>query len=469
MNGTNATSHGRIPSNRIIHQDCLSGMRSLPDECIDMVVTSPPYWRLRDYGSGTQSVWGGDPSCNHNWVTERSEKPVDQGSDDDSQPRVCLHCRAWYGQLGLEADVRTYIAHLIDIFDEVFRVLKPTGSCWVNIGDSYFSAKGSCRNPGGNPGSIESGRKGKRVYPLHRGNRSDNPLIKPKSMTLIPFHFCIAMQAHGWMLRNTIIWHKHSCMPSSVKDRFTVDFEYLFFFVKQRHYYFEQQFEPFRSISSGSHPIGGTKYPGAVPNRTYSGNAYIRPEGLESRGRNKRAVWTINPKPFPDAHFAVFPDTLIEAPILAGCPEKVCVQCGTPFLARSGRRNLTATHKKGNPRKQPNFPEMEESHSEQDTGTSEKQHIILSCDCDAGYEPGIVLDPFIGSGTTALMALKLNSRFIGFEIKKEYCEMAERRIVDRLPSLSGDIPNLSNHSIHSTQIPSKTIQNASSVREVAQS
>lgn len=366
MNRTASTSPHTIPSNRIINQDCLSGMRSLPDSGIDMVVTSPPYWRLRDYGPDTKSVWGGDPSCTHEWVNERAGKTTVQGFDDGSQSRVCANCGAWYGQLGLEADIQAYSAHLIEIFDEVYRVLKPTGSCWVNIGDSYFSAKGSCRNPGGNIGSIESRRKGKHVYPLHRGNRSDNPLIKPKSLTLIPFHFCIAMQAHGWMLRNTIIWHKQSCMPSSVKDRFTVDFEYLFFFVKQRTYHFEQQFEPYRSTPHGAHPIGGIKYPGAVPNRTYSGNAYTRPQGSQAHGRNKRTVWTINPKPFPDVHFAVFPDTLIETPIRAGCPED-----------------------------------------------------------------GIVLDPFMGSGTTALAAVKLNRRYLGFEIKDEYCEMAEKRIQER--------------------------------------
>ena len=447
-----------LPTNRIIPTDCITGMRELPDESIDMVITSPPYWGLRDYGDDTKTVWGGDPSCDHEWVNERSgllhenrnnlrgtqEEVVGRTRAayimkyDDTVSGRCATCGAWRGQLGLEPDFRLYLEHLMEIFTEVKRVLKPTGTCWVNLGDTYFSAKGSCRNPGGNSTSIESSKKEQRAYPLHRGNRSDVPYLKPKNLTLIPFHFAIGMQYRGWILRNTIIWHKRNCMPSSVKDRFTVDFEYLFFFSRNGNYFFEQQLEPCTSKANGSHPIGGKKYPGTVPNRTYSGNEYVRKDGVHPKGRNKRTVWTINPQPFPEAHFAVFPEAFVEIPIKAGCPREVCALCGTPFLTRMTGADSNAFNirvrdvKQGRIKHRDRVASKEEisRYDEKQYVSDVKIHTILSCDCNAGFERGIVLDPFMGSGTTALAALRLNRRFIGYEIKREYCEMAERRIAE---------------------------------------
>jgi site-specific DNA-methyltransferase (adenine-specific) len=186
------------------------------------------------------------------------------------------------------------------------------------------------------------------------------PGTKHKSLCLIPERFAIAMTERGWILRNTIIWHKPSCMPSSIKDRFTVDFEKLFFFTKSQKYFFNQQFEP--------HKHGG------VPGRVYPGEKREKPRNQKwnpnKNGRNKRAVWSIAPQPLPIDHFATYPEKLVEIPIKAGCP-------------------------KG----------------------------------------GVVLDPFMGSGTSALVALKNNRKFIGIELNPKYVEIAMERIRPELDQL----------------------------------
>lgn len=294
--------------------DALEQLRTLPDESIDCVVTSPPYWGLRDYGSE--------------------------------------------GQLGLEPRFEDYITKLADIFDEVKRVLKSSGTCWVNIGDTYSST------PAGNKGHIENelykGTPKGNDYRDKLAKASQikgNQSVQHKCLMQIPSRFAIAMTDRGWILRNEVVWHKPNAMPQSVKDRFSVDFEKLFFFTKNKRYFFEQQFEPVgqfwgtRNRENGKYHNEGT---GLQPH-----------SGLEKEytERNKRSVWTIPTKPFPDAHFAVFPEELIETPILAGCP--------------------TA---------------------------------------------GTVLDPFMGSGTTGLVALRLACNFIGIELNPEYVTMAEKRL-----------------------------------------
>ena len=295
--------------NKIYDGDCLKILKTFPDESINCCVTSPPYWALRDYG-------------------------VD-------------------GQLGLEQTFTEYVNKLCNVFDEVKRVLKKNGTCWVNLGDSYFNtrvkdnAKQNINDePSGHPLTID-----------YQG-------IENKSLCNIPARFSIEMQNRGWILRNVIIWHKPNCVPCSVKDRFTVDFEYVFFFVKSKKYYFNQQFEIMKQIS-----IDRAKY-SSWGIESKSGQ-YKKLNGLNSRynpkpnpnGRNKRTVWMITTKPFKELHFATYPEELCYTPIKAGCPEN-----------------------------------------------------------------GIVLDPFIGSGTTGVVALKQNKKFVGIELNKEYIEIANKRL-----------------------------------------
>jgi site-specific DNA-methyltransferase (cytosine-N4-specific) len=249
-------------------------------------------------------------------------------------------------------------------------VLKKSGTAWVVMGDTYWSAKGSCHNPGGGTGSIETPRKASGIYPLHRGNSSDIPYLRPKSLSLIPSRFAIEMCNRGWTLRNIVVWHKPNCIPSSAKDRFTADYEFVLFFVKSRNYYFRRQLEPYsgpinrwggRIMGGGGHKVKEYLKGNKV------GKSSCMRKGGDLRphpcGRNPRCVWTVPTRGSAEPHFAVFPERLVEIPIKAGCP-------------------------KG----------------------------------------GIVLDPFAGSGTTAVVARRLGRRFIGVEVNPKYCRIARERV-----------------------------------------
>lgn len=182
-------------------------------------------------------------------------------------------------QLGLEPTPEEYIRKLCDVFDEVKRVLKPQGSCWVNLGDCYGGPVGEPNAPKLSKGRNDGYKAAARV----------KKHLPAKALVQIPNRFSIEMGNRGWLLRNELIWHKGNCIPSSAKDRFTIDYERLFFFTKSTKYYFKQQVEP----STAGNPVG----------------------------RNARSVWTINATPFRDAHFATYPEGLCEKPIDAGCPE----------------------------------------------------------------------------------------------------------------------------------------------------
>lgn len=262
-------------------------LKELPSESVDCIVTSPPYWALRDYG-------------------------VD-------------------GQLGLEPTFQEYINKLCTIFDEAKRVLKKEGTCWVNMGDTYSSnTKEDDRDPekqrekrreGIDINSDKCfGRHSKEWFESQhqQGVRKIKRTIPEKCLCQIPSRFAIEMTNRGWILRNEIIWFKPNCMPSSAGDRFTVDFEKLFFFTKSKKYYFEQQLEPY------TNPLnrwGGTMVKQLNGADEYGMAQRIRDYRPNSKGKNKRCVWQINTKPFPGAHFAVYPQELVKTPIEAGCPE----------------------------------------------------------------------------------------------------------------------------------------------------
>ena len=246
------------------------------------------------------------------------------------------------------------------------RVLRKDGTCWVVMGDSYA---GSGKGAGG-----KNSNKGipQNVYPNINIIKNFKYGSLCKTLLQIPSRFSIMMIDHGWILRNEIIWYKPNAMPSSVKDRFTVDFEKVFFFVKNKKYWFEQQLEKSIWFEKDKRAITGgiTKSGKSI---TLEGNQYqINKSGCfrKDGNRNKRCVWQIPTQSFKGAHFAVFPPNLIEPMIKAGCPEN-----------------------------------------------------------------GIVLDPFMGSGTVAEVALKLNRRFMGIELNPKYCEMAKKRISKVQPKL----------------------------------
>jgi DNA modification methylase len=299
-------------NNKIFQGDSLKVLKGLPDNLVDMAITSPPYWGLRNYG------------------------------EED--------------QLGQESDYHDYINKLYEIISECGRVLKDNGSLWVNLGDSYCGTgdKGNYKDP-----KYPNGRNGQSI--------SMNRIIdgiKQKSLVGIPDRFKIKMIDGGWLCRNEIIWYKPNQMPSSAKDRFTVDFEKLYFFTKNKKYYFEQQLEPY---TAPMNRWGGVKLTASNESDWDKGTGQETYRDRNMRpnpnGRNKRCVWSINTKPLKEAHFAVYPEELIETPIKACCPEN-----------------------------------------------------------------GLVMDIFFGSGTTGVVAKKLNRNYLGIELNPEYIKIAEKRL-----------------------------------------
>ena len=270
--------------NTILEGDALTQLKNIPSQHVNMCITSPPYWGLRDY----------------------------------KHPN----------QLGQEKTPEEYIKNLCDVFDEVYRVLKNDGTLWVNISDTYINSRHKLKS------------------------------YKKKSLALIPHLFVIEMTKRGWIPRNDIIWSKPNAMPSPVKDRFTVDFEYMFLFSKSEKYYFEQQKEPNQDSYNGKRGSSRTR---SKLESAMRGDVSDVRKIYETR--NIRTTWRINTKPFKEAHFATFPEELVEIPILAGCPKR-----------------------------------------------------------------GIVLDPFMGSGTTAVKSLALDRFYLGIELVPEYIMIANSRV-----------------------------------------
>ena len=211
------------------------------------------------------------------------------------------------GQLGLEPTFQEYIDKLCNIFDEVKRVLKKEGTCWVNIGDTYNGNK-----EGKTDNKVCDYLKNTTTN-LHN-KKGDLP---DKCLCQIPSRFAIEMTNRGWILRNEIIWHKPNCMPSSVEDRFTVDFEKVFFFVKSKKYYFEQILEPLSENTDIEYRQNLRKDKEYESKEPYEKNF---PKSFNIQGKNKRTVWSITTKGFSEAHFATYPEALVEPMVKSGCP-----------------------------------------------------------------------------------------------------------------------------------------------------
>jgi DNA modification methylase len=364
--------------NKIYQGDALEVLKSLPSESIDCMVTSPPYWSLRDYGVE--------------------------------------------GQLGLEPTFQEYINKLCDIFDEVKRVLRREGTCWVNIGDTY---SGSGNGSGDKTYKDRQHIKREKFDLIYKGQKAGKTELPNKCLIQIPSRFAIEMCNRGWVLRNEIVWHKPNCMPQSVKDRFTVDFEKIYFFVKSKKYYFNQQFEEHKSKSHG----GQLRSLSNDKNVQYAIGSKER--YYKEFGRNKRCVWSITTKPFKEPHFAVYPEDLIITPIKAGCPEFVCNKCGK--AREKIYKSIDDRHWTERQRPTKKALLLNQSGQRNDLGSSFQTKQIefigySDCGCNAGFSPGIVLDPFMGSGTTAVVAKKLGRNYIGIEINPDYVKMAEKRI-----------------------------------------
>jgi len=242
-----------LPLDKIVVGDCRAVMAKWPAESIDFVMFSPPYYGLRDYGTKVEAIWGGRPDCEHRWLTERvslvhENRNFQQGTQeevhgkkgttyikkyDDRVAAFCVKCGAWRGQLGLEPTWQMYVEHLVEVCRVVKRVLKPDGSMYIVIGDTY--AGGSGHSTDGLHGRYgECGKPQDAARPQRKAYG-----IRPKCLIGIPWRLAFALIDDGWILRNDIIWYKPNHMPSSVKDRLTNSYEHIFHFVKQRKYYYD--------------------------------------------------------------------------------------------------------------------------------------------------------------------------------------------------------------------------------------
>jgi DNA modification methylase len=332
--------------NKIYNEPCLETLKRMPNDYLDCVITSPPYWQLRDYG--------------------------------------------YEGQWGLEPTFHQYLEHLWEMMDEIYRVLKPTATCWVNLGDTYGTQSGVL--------------KGKSTFDPKNKNATIQVIEQSKTihkcLLLIPHRFAIGCIDRGWIVRNDIVWAKRNGMPESVTDRFSKKHEYFFFMVKSEKYYFdldavrdkikEVSIERLqRGISDTNKWVDGasgqsahtlnkprenitTKIPENQSEMFGSPRARQHREGHTPNetgnplGKNPGSVsdfWDIPTKPSSNQHYAAYNDELIKKPILAGCPEG-----------------------------------------------------------------GIIYDPFMGTGSTAESALRANRKFIGSEMSEKYIDIANKRL-----------------------------------------
>jgi DNA modification methylase len=337
---------------QIIQGDCMEGMKTLPDQCVHTVITSPPYYGLRDYGTATWE--GGDAECDHVYTYNRHGGEQANRNQDGYKKlftNTCGKCGAQRidQQIGLEETPEAYVQRLVDVFREVRRILRDDGTVWLNLGDSYA---------GNNSQASNNGRAGY-GNPRERIVNRISEGLKQKDLIGIPWRVAFALQADGWYLRQDIIWHKPNPMPESVTDRCTKSHEYIFLLSKSQRYYFDHEAikEPVQSMGK-PRKFRDAKEHSDLTMRNDNGRLYIPDEH-----RNKRSVWSVATKPYAEAHFAVYPTKLIEPCVLAGCPEG-----------------------------------------------------------------GTVFDPFTGSGTTALVALQYNRRYIGTELNPEYIALAEKRL-----------------------------------------
>lgn len=357
----------------VLHGNCIEVMRELAPESAQCIVTSPPYWGLRDY-EVPASVWGGDPSCQHKWVEH--VQPAANGiiheggmtgkslsiNSATRQPKrsdFCALCNAWKGAFGLEPSPNLYVRNLVLIFREARRVLRKDGTLWLNLGDSYATkpiGSGSSFDP-----KWPNARNRKEGLRANRTNRPEAIGLKHKDLIGIPWRVAFALQADGWWLRSDIIWHKPNPMPESVRDRCTRNHEYIFLLAKSSRYFFDAGAISEPSISYRPGGKTGRNAFRAASHNLRNGTGKANRPGREMRGvgnsqtRNKRGVWTVAVKPYRGAHFATFPPELI-----------------TPCIA-------------------------------------------------AGSKSGdIVLDPFAGSGTTGDVAVQLGRRAVLIELNSSY-------------------------------------------------
>jgi DNA modification methylase len=377
---------------KILQGDCIESLKKLKDESVNTCITSPPYWGLRDYNG--------------------EEK-----------------------QLGLEDTPEEFVDNLVKVFKEVKRVLRDDGTVWLNLGDTYSSHK-DCKST---PQSLAKGMQSEVAHVIEKGksvSRNTKKLkaagLKNKDLIGIPWRVALALQQDGWYLRQDIIWHKPNPMPESVKDRCTKAHEYIFLLSKQAKYYFDNEAIKEDAVRAGKIPKG-KKYSSELADDKIGGK-HTR-ETLNEKPvapkRNKRSVWTVTTKPFKGAHFATFPIDLIEPCVSAGCPEKICVDCGEPYkrvMQKPKQLEVDRNKRSGlDDRKVGGvLDKYNRENPPIDLGVQKQ------CDCETNEtKAGTVLDPFAGSGTTGIVAANHARNSVLLELNEEYIKIAKKRIKEQ--------------------------------------
>ena len=422
-------------------------LRKMPKGSVQCVITSPPYWGLRDYGMK--------------------------------------------GQLGLEKTPEEYVARQVEVFREVRRVLRVDGTCWLNVGDCYIGDGGSGRQgtrgaranrrhtqkdlgvkrvTAAGPGLEGSGKHARVALRADESGREGIPGLKCKDRALIPERLAIALQADGWYVRQRIVWHKPNVQPESALDRPTTAHDDIYLLAKAEVYFYDGV-----AIQEPTTGTAHSRGNGVNPKAIYPVSSWAtgpgkhsplvhNTEGQHPKARrqnesfsaavrepvafkNKRSVWTIPTEAFPEAHFATFPQDLVEPCILAGTSAKgCCSSCGAPrwpVLKRTATRGLKPTGGKQDAapaesrarrlsERTANARALGLPHDNALPTTVERVGWRAGCDCGAETMACLVMDPFCGSGTVGVVALRHGRRFIGLELNPAYVLMAGRRIAGPL-------------------------------------
>lgn len=394
---------GELPENRVLQGNALERLRQLPDNSIDCIVTSPPYYGLRSYPLAA-TIWDEDDDCDHEWI-ESETPPTDDITDcekyeEPESGMFCVHCHGWCGQLGQEPTPDMYVDHLVQIFKEAKRVLKPTGSLFINIDDTY--------NNGGSytPETIGTTKVSGAVLSSLPDKKAYVEDLPKKCRMGIPERFKLRMIEKGWICRNDIIWDKAGGKPNSVKCRRTNTHEMVYHFVNGQDYYFDLDTirEPLRQMPQMDGVNG--KNPGSI----------VRVPSVRTKDDSDKP------------HVARYPPELAEQFVLPACPMKVCTGCGTPYRRNIESRphdDLTGAHEELLQEKGLSIEDVEQLGRLLRVENGWEQQ----CDCETDEtEPGIVLDPFMGSGSTGIAAKRHGRRWLGIELCKEWAEGAEATI-----------------------------------------
>jgi DNA modification methylase len=382
-----------IVPNSIMQGDCLTALKTVPDASAHCCITSPPYYHLRDYGV--------------------------------------------QGQIGLEDTPTAYIEKLVQVFREVRRVLRPEGTLWLVLGDTYAHDNKWGGHTSGKHALVLHGTNATRA-PRHTG-------LKAKDLMMIPARVAIALCEDGWWLRQDIIWHKTTAMPEPVTDRPVSAHDHIFLLAKSQRYFYDADAirEPLKPKIYGSqHRPQGNDARGGVKSDNWGRSLRERhpkrmPDGRLA-GANKRNVWSVASQPRPGAHYATFPPKLIEPAVLAGTSAYACEHCGAPWQ-RMVVKEVVSNPGGGKKRAEAPAPGSKiGSTSVFRTGMSYRPHTVgwqptCVCSSNDGVGKCVVLDPFMGSGTVALVALAHGRNFLGIEINPKYIDLANERLAREQP------------------------------------